>query len=67
MSLIIGMPVIRVTATDADDPSYGNSARVVYSVVKGQPYFSVDRHTGKTDTKILHFYVKNNNNKKTGQ
>ncbi|KAG7325370.1 hypothetical protein KOW79_011686 [Hemibagrus wyckioides] len=43
----VGTPVIRVTATDADDPSYGNSARVVYSVVKGQPYFSVDRHTGE--------------------
>ncbi|KAI5102884.1 cadherin-7, partial [Silurus meridionalis] len=42
----VGTSVIRVTATDADDPSYGNSARVVYSVVKGQPYFSVDRHTG---------------------
>ncbi|KAB5555171.1 hypothetical protein PHYPO_G00030430 [Pangasianodon hypophthalmus] len=43
----VGTSVIRVTATDADDPSYGNSARVVYSVVKGQPYFSVDRHTGE--------------------
>ncbi|XP_017338160.1 cadherin-20 [Ictalurus punctatus] len=43
----VGTSVIRVTATDSDDPSYGNSARVVYSVVKGQPYFSVDRHTGE--------------------
>ncbi|XP_027032742.2 cadherin-20-like [Tachysurus fulvidraco] len=43
----VGTPVIRVTAMDADDPSYGNSARVVYSVVKGQPYFSVDRLTGE--------------------
>ncbi|KAM9462845.1 cadherin-20-like [Clarias gariepinus] len=43
----VGTSVTRVTATDADDPSYGNSARVVYSVVKGQPYFSVDRHTGE--------------------
>ncbi|XP_062860067.1 cadherin-20-like [Trichomycterus rosablanca] len=42
----VGTLVIRVTATDADDPSYGNSARVQYSVVEGQPYFSVDSQTG---------------------
>lgn len=35
-----------MTATDADDPTYGNSARVVYSILQGQPYFSVDSRTG---------------------
>lgn len=39
--------VIQVTATDADDATYGNSARVVYSIVQGQPYFSVEPHTGQ--------------------
>ncbi|KAM6900369.1 cadherin-20-like [Xenentodon cancila] len=42
----IGTSVIQLTATDADDPTYGNSARVVYSVLEGQPYFSVDAKTG---------------------
>lgn len=45
----------QVTATDADDPTYGNSARVVYSILHGQPYFSVDPKTGK---KTLHSKVK---------
>ncbi|KAK5877976.1 hypothetical protein CesoFtcFv8_025431 [Champsocephalus esox] len=44
----IGTSVIQLTATDADDPTYGNSARVVYSIVEGQPYFSVDAKTGVT-------------------
>lgn len=38
--------MIQLTATDADDPTYGNSARVVYSILEGQPYFSVDAKTG---------------------
>ena len=38
--------VVQVAATDADDPTYGNSARVVYSIVHGQPYFSVEPKTG---------------------
>lgn len=38
--------MIQVTATDADDATYGNSARVVYSILEGQPYFSVDPETG---------------------
>ncbi|XP_038853198.1 cadherin-20-like [Salvelinus namaycush] len=42
----IGTEVIRLTATDADDPTYGNSARVVYSILQGQPYFSVEPKTG---------------------
>ncbi|TNM90352.1 hypothetical protein fugu_002641 [Takifugu bimaculatus] len=38
----VGTPVTRVTATDADDPVYGNSAKLVYSILEGQPYFSID-------------------------
>uniref|UniRef100_A0A673JN61 Cadherin-8-like n=1 Tax=Sinocyclocheilus rhinocerous TaxID=307959 RepID=A0A673JN61_9TELE len=43
----VGTSVTRVTATDADDPVYGNSARLVYSILEGQPYFSIDQTTGK--------------------
>lgn len=42
-----GTPVTRVTATDADDPVYGNSAKLVYSILDGQPYFSVDPNSGE--------------------
>ncbi|KAF7692864.1 cadherin-12a isoform X1 [Silurus meridionalis] len=42
----VGTYVTRVTATDADDPTYGNSAQIVYSVLHGQPYFSVEPKTG---------------------
>lgn len=42
----LGTSVIQVTATDADDVNYGNSAKVVYSILQGQPYFSVDPETG---------------------
>uniref|UniRef100_A0A8C5T6F9 Cadherin 9 n=1 Tax=Malurus cyaneus samueli TaxID=2593467 RepID=A0A8C5T6F9_9PASS len=42
----VGTSVIQVTATDADDENYGNSAKVVYSILQGQPYFSVDPETG---------------------
>lgn len=42
-----GTSVIQVTATDADDATYGNSAKVVYSILEGQPYFSVDPDTGE--------------------
>ncbi|XP_061602703.1 cadherin-8 [Cololabis saira] len=38
----VGTPVTRVTATDADDPVYGNSAKLIYSILEGQPYFSID-------------------------
>ncbi|KAF2985304.1 hypothetical protein EK904_007619 [Melospiza melodia maxima] len=41
-----GTSVTQVTATDADDPSYGNGARLLYSLVEGQPYFSVEPKTG---------------------
>uniref|UniRef100_A0A8C2WBY7 Cadherin 8 n=1 Tax=Cyclopterus lumpus TaxID=8103 RepID=A0A8C2WBY7_CYCLU len=43
----VGTPVTRVTATDADDPVYGNSARLVYSILEGQPYFSVEPNSGE--------------------
>uniref|UniRef100_H3C5R5 Cadherin-22 n=1 Tax=Tetraodon nigroviridis TaxID=99883 RepID=H3C5R5_TETNG len=42
----IGTSVMKVTASDADDPTYGSSARVVYSVLDGEKFFTVDRHTG---------------------
>ncbi|XP_064410397.1 cadherin-9 isoform X2 [Latimeria chalumnae] len=42
----IGTFVLQVTATDADDPAYGNSAKIVYSILQGQPYFSVEPETG---------------------
>ncbi|KAJ8267951.1 hypothetical protein COCON_G00131230 [Conger conger] len=38
--------VIQVTATDADDSLYGNSARLVYRMLEGDPYFKVDPDTG---------------------
>ncbi|XP_034059065.1 cadherin-6-like [Gymnodraco acuticeps] len=48
----IGTSVIQVTAADADDATYGNSARVVYSILEGQPYFSVDPETGLIKTAL---------------
>uniref|UniRef100_A0A8C6DGE9 Cadherin 19 n=1 Tax=Moschus moschiferus TaxID=68415 RepID=A0A8C6DGE9_MOSMO len=42
-----GTLVIQVTASDADDPSSGNNARLVYSLLQGQPYFSIEPTTGK--------------------
>ncbi|XP_048167235.1 cadherin-12 isoform X1 [Corvus hawaiiensis] len=48
----VGAYVLQVKATDADDPTYGNSARVVYSVLQGQPYFSIDPKTGVIRTAL---------------
>ncbi|XP_064190231.1 cadherin-24-like [Anguilla rostrata] len=48
----IGTSIIQVTATDADDPTYGNSARLVYTLVQGQEYFSVDPQTGIVRTAV---------------
>ena len=50
MNLLLrpGTSVIQVTAVDADDATYGNSAKVVYSILEGQPYFSVDPDTGQS-------------------
>ncbi|XP_035526805.1 cadherin-18-like [Morone saxatilis] len=47
-----GTYVTQVTASDADDPTYGNSARIVYSILHGQPYFSVDPKTGVIRTAL---------------
>uniref|UniRef100_A0A671FLF0 Cadherin 19 n=1 Tax=Rhinolophus ferrumequinum TaxID=59479 RepID=A0A671FLF0_RHIFE len=41
-----GTFVIQVTARDADDPSSGNNARLLYSLLQGQPYFSIEPTTG---------------------
>ncbi|XP_058133856.1 cadherin-19 isoform X2 [Dasypus novemcinctus] len=41
-----GTFVIQVTAWDADDPSCGNNARLLYSLLLGQPYFSIEPTTG---------------------
>ncbi|XP_004638328.1 cadherin-19 [Octodon degus] len=41
-----GTCVIQVTASDADDPATGNNARLLYNLVQGQPYFSVEPTTG---------------------
>lgn len=51
---ISGTSVIQVTAMDADDGMYGNSAKLVYSISQGHPYFSVDPNTG---TFCNHFYL----------
>ncbi|XP_041923248.1 cadherin-10-like isoform X2 [Alosa sapidissima] len=48
----VGTSVIQVTATDADDEDYGNSAKLVYSILEGQPYFSVDANTGVIRTSL---------------
>uniref|UniRef100_A0A8B9KGD1 Cadherin-6 n=1 Tax=Astyanax mexicanus TaxID=7994 RepID=A0A8B9KGD1_ASTMX len=48
----VGAFVMRVTATDADDESYGNSAKLVYSILQGQPYFSVEPETGVIRTAL---------------
>lgn len=44
--------MVEVKATDADDPTYGNSARVIYSILEGQPYFSVEPKTGTVHAKL---------------
>lgn len=38
----IGTSVIRVTATDADDPTVAGHATVLYQMVKGNEYFAID-------------------------
>ncbi|NXD26053.1 CAD22 protein, partial [Spelaeornis formosus] len=43
----IGTSVMQVMASDADDPTYGSSARVVYSVLEGEQHFTVDSKTGE--------------------
>uniref|UniRef100_A0A3Q4HLY6 DnaJ homolog subfamily C member 1-like n=1 Tax=Neolamprologus brichardi TaxID=32507 RepID=A0A3Q4HLY6_NEOBR len=47
-----GTSVLTVVATDADDPTYGNSAHLVYSILQGQPYFSVEPKSGVVRTAL---------------
>ncbi|XP_075393083.1 cadherin-8 [Tenrec ecaudatus] len=49
---ILGTSVTNVTATDADDPVYGNSAKLVYSILEGQPYFSIEPETAVIKTAL---------------
>ncbi|KAM5136430.1 cadherin-19 isoform 1-T1 [Callospermophilus lateralis] len=57
-----GTFVIQVTASDADDPTSGNNARLLYSLRQGQAYFSVEPTTGvirissKTDRELQDEY-----------
>ncbi|XP_069006859.1 cadherin-24-like [Embiotoca jacksoni] len=48
----IGTSIVTVTARDADDPTYGNSARLVYAITQGQDVFSVDPQTGVLRTAV---------------
>ncbi|KAM6457656.1 cadherin-22 isoform 2-T2 [Liasis olivaceus] len=48
----IGTSVMQVLASDADDPTYGSSARVVYSVLEGEQHFTVDSKTGVIRTAV---------------
>ncbi|CAK6969374.1 cadherin-6-like isoform X2 [Scomber scombrus] len=48
----IGTSVVQVTASDADDSMYGSSAKLVYSISQGHPYFSVDPNTGVIRTAL---------------
>ncbi|KAM9482404.1 cadherin-22 [Clarias gariepinus] len=48
----IGTSVMKVMASDADDPTYGSSARIVYSVLEGEKFFTVDRQSGVIRTAI---------------
>ncbi|XP_063318724.1 cadherin-7-like isoform X2 [Pelmatolapia mariae] len=48
----VGTSVVTVVATDADDPTYGNSAHLVYSILQGQPYFSVEPKSGVVRTAL---------------
>ncbi|XP_043946184.1 cadherin-22 [Protopterus annectens] len=48
----VGTSVMQVTASDADDPTYGSSARIVYSIVDGENHFTVDTKTGVIRTAV---------------
>ncbi|XP_029955455.1 cadherin-10-like [Salarias fasciatus] len=48
----VGTSVVTITATDADDQTYGNSAKLVYSILQGQPYFAVDSENGTIKTAL---------------
>ncbi|XP_051886966.1 cadherin-22 isoform X2 [Pristis pectinata] len=48
----VGTSVMQVTASDADDPTYGSSARLLYSLVEEQDQFTVDLKTGIIRTAV---------------
>ncbi|XP_016130941.1 cadherin-22-like [Sinocyclocheilus grahami] len=48
----IGTSVMKVMASDADDPTYGSSARIVYRVLEGELFFTVDQQTGVIRTAV---------------
>ncbi|NXC47940.1 CAD22 protein, partial [Penelope pileata] len=48
----VGTSVMQVMASDADDPTYGSSARIVYSVLEGEQHFTVDSKTGVIRTAV---------------
>uniref|UniRef100_A0A7N9IEJ0 Cadherin-5 n=1 Tax=Macaca fascicularis TaxID=9541 RepID=A0A7N9IEJ0_MACFA len=41
-SSAVGTSVISVTAVDADDPTVGDHASVMYQILKGKEYFAID-------------------------
>ncbi|KAM3927723.1 cadherin-19-like [Leptodactylus fuscus] len=41
-----GTYVTQVIATDKDDPTHGNNARLVYNILQGQPQFSIEIKSG---------------------
>ncbi|XP_053103524.1 cadherin-22 isoform X2 [Hemicordylus capensis] len=43
---------MQVMAADADDPTYGSSARLVYSVLDGEQHFMVDSRSGIIRTAV---------------
>ncbi|XP_067856747.1 cadherin-22-like [Heptranchias perlo] len=43
---------MQVTASDADDPTYGSSARLLYTLVEEQDQFTVDLRTGIIRTAV---------------
>lgn len=45
--LTVGTYVTQVIATDKDDPTNGNNARLVFSILQGQPQFSIEIKSGK--------------------
>ncbi|XP_039720415.1 LOW QUALITY PROTEIN: cadherin-22 [Pteropus medius] len=47
-----GTSVMQVMASDADDPTYGSSARLVYSLLDGEHHFTVDPKTGVIRTAV---------------
>lgn len=58
-AVFAGTSVVTITATDADDQTYGNSAKLVYSILQGQPYFSVDSENGEYNpVGLLGFFIR---------